>query len=107
MQYVNCVREEATAKPLEEAVEIAVDKCISKGILKEFLLANKAEVVAMSIFEYDEEGVKELWRRDAFEDGFEQGQLETLMTLVNQELITIEEAAKQVGMSVEEFKCRM
>ena len=99
-QYVECVRKEAMDKSLEEAVPIAVDKCIKEGILKDFLLANKAEVVAMSIFEYDEEGVKELWRRDAFEDG----RLDVLMTLVNQELLTVEDAAKQVNMSVEEFK---
>lgn len=107
MQYVNCVREEAADKPLNEAVPIAVDKCINKGILKEFLVANKVEVVAMSIFEYDEEGVKELWRRDAFEDGLEQGRLEILMTLVNQGLLEIKDAATQANMSVEEFQQRM
>lgn len=38
-----------------EAVEQAVDHCIRNGILKEFLSENRAEAIAMSIFEYDEE----------------------------------------------------
>ncbi|MCM1561194.1 MAG: hypothetical protein NC123_16885 [Butyrivibrio sp.] len=36
--------------PMEEAVDRAVDECIREGILREFLLANKAEVKRMSIY---------------------------------------------------------
>ena len=32
----------------------AVDECIEEGILSEFLVKNKSEVIAMSIYEYDE-----------------------------------------------------
>ena len=38
-----------------EAVEKAIDECIKKGILAEFLRKNRAEVLRVSIFEYDEE----------------------------------------------------
>ena len=62
MQYVDCVRKEAEDKDLESAVSSAVDKCIKQGILSDFLLANKAEVISMSIFEYDEEAVKKILR---------------------------------------------
>lgn len=40
---------------IREAVEQAVTECIREGILEEFLLSQRSEVVAMSIFEYDHE----------------------------------------------------
>jgi L-cystine uptake protein TcyP (sodium:dicarboxylate symporter family) len=38
---------------LEDAVDRAVNECIQENILKEFLMKNKAEVIAVSIFEYN------------------------------------------------------
>ena len=40
---------------LNDAVEKAVTECIRQGILTKFLTENRAEVVAMSIFEFDAE----------------------------------------------------
>ena len=54
-QYVARVRHYATDMPLNQAVERAVDECIQKGILTEFLTRNRNEVISMSIFEYDKE----------------------------------------------------
>ena len=54
-QYVKIVRENAEKMELREAVEKAVDDCIRNGILRDFLKKNRAEAIAMSIFEYDEE----------------------------------------------------
>ena len=54
-QYVEIVRKNAEAMSLDVAVQNAVDECIQKGILEDFLRANRAEVIAMSIFEYDKE----------------------------------------------------
>ncbi|MFR8180350.1 MAG: hypothetical protein ACLU80_11195 [Dorea sp.] len=36
-------------------MEKAIDECIKNGILAEFLRKNRAEVLRVSIFEYDEE----------------------------------------------------
>lgn len=69
MQYVNMVRKNAMDMPLREAVNTAIDCCIKQGILSEFLRQNKAEVTAMSIFEYDEEAVRRIQRQDAIETG--------------------------------------
>ena len=41
--------------------------------MREFLLKNKAEVVAMSIFEYDREWEEEILRKEEFETGRELG----------------------------------
>ena len=54
-QYVEKVRENAETMSLDSAVKEAVDECIQKGILADFLRVNRAEVIAMSIFEYDKE----------------------------------------------------
>ena len=71
-QYVSKVRTYKKTLNLNEAVEKAVEECIQEGILREFLLANKAEVVAMSIFEYDREWEEELLRKEEFEAGREE-----------------------------------
>ena len=43
-EYVDRVRKYARELPLAEAVERAITECIRKGILKEFLEKNRAEV---------------------------------------------------------------
>lgn len=74
MQYVDKVRGYAEEMSVDEAVDRAVDECIRQGILKEFLLQNKAEVKHMSIFEYNEEDVRRVIREEAYEDGIEEGE---------------------------------
>ena len=54
-------------------MEEAIEYCIRHNILKDFLLKQRAEVVKMSIFEYDEECEMELIRRDEREIGKEMG----------------------------------
>ena len=63
------VRSYASQMDMNTAVNRAVEECISEGILADFLLKSRAEVVAMSIFEYDEEREIELIRRDEREIG--------------------------------------
>lgn len=76
MQYVNKVRKYAVTLSMEEAVDRAVDECIAAGILRNFLLANKAEVKRMSIYEYDEEATREAIRVQEYERGREEGREE-------------------------------
>ena len=74
-QYVARVRKYA-AEPdiaLEEAVERAVEECIKEGILEEFLVKNKAEVIKMSIYEYDKEFEEKKLRKAEYEAGVEAG----------------------------------
>ena len=78
MQYVEKVREYLSKYGLEKAVRLAVDECISQGILAEFLSRNKAEAIAMSIYEYDEE--KHL--KNLFEEGKVEGKAEDIMELL-------------------------
>ena len=54
-QYVEQIRSFAGKLPFAEAVECAVTHCINNGILADFLSQNRAEAIAMSIFEYNAE----------------------------------------------------
>ena len=56
-----------------EAVELAISECIEKGILADFLRKNKAEVLRMCLFEYDQEKHLRMEREDAYEDGEKRG----------------------------------
>ena len=58
---------------LEEAVTRAVDECIEEGILAEFLMKNKAEVIKVSIYEYDKEFEEKKLRKAEYEAGLEAG----------------------------------
>ena len=71
--YVARVRSYASQMDMNTAVNRAVEECISEGILADFLLKSRAEVVAMSIFEYDEERERELIKKAEFECGKEEG----------------------------------
>mgnify|MGYP005903151515 CR=1 FL=1 len=72
-QYVACVRRYAKEFELNEAVKLAVDECIRNNILSEFLRKNKAEVIAMSIFEYDKEEEERKLRKAEYEAGVAAG----------------------------------
>lgn len=58
---------------LSDAVELAVTECIREGILEEFLRKNRAEVISMSIFEFDEEREWKLIRETEYQYGVEDG----------------------------------
>ena len=75
-QYVAKVRKYTADMSLNEAVECAVDECIKENILADFLRKNRAEVISMSIFEYDKEEEEKKLRKAEFEAGREAGFLE-------------------------------
>ena len=75
-RYVARVRKYVAEMPLDEAVERAVTECIREGILAEFLKKNRAEVVKVSIFEYDKEKEEKKLRKAEYEYGREQGREE-------------------------------
>ena len=76
--FVAAVRRNVESMELREAVEWAVEECIQKDILKDFLLEQKVEVVAMSIYEYNEEYVRKVMH----EDGYTQARVEAILELL-------------------------
>ncbi len=73
-RFVACMRRHMKGKTTEkeklETVNTAVDECIRKGILKDILIKNRAEVVAMSFWEYDAERHLKIEKEDSYNDGF-------------------------------------
>ena len=67
------VRKFAKKAFFSDAVEQAVDYCIRNGILADFLSKNRAEVIAVSIFEYDEEKHLKSERELAYKNGEDAG----------------------------------
>ena len=80
MEYAQLVQEirdrSDTGASLDEAVSGGVDSCIERGVLKEILLKHKSEVVDMILEEYDEEKVRDMFRKEYLEEGREQGREE-------------------------------
>ena len=72
-QLLNLVRKYTKDFELNEAVELAVNECIHDNILSDFLRANKAEVISMSIFEYDKELEERKLRKAEYEAGVADG----------------------------------
>ena len=74
--FVDKIRSYTKLMAIDQAVERAVEESINEGILKEFLIKNRAEAIRMSIFEYNEEEVMEMLREDYKQMGLEEGREE-------------------------------
>ena len=89
---------------LDAAVERAVDECIQEGILEDFLRANRAEVLKVSIFEYDKEEEEKKLRKAEFEFGREEGRKEVLKYMMDTGKYSLEEIAEIFHISIEEVE---
>ena len=77
--------------PLEQAADTAVQECIRDGILQDFLIKHRSEVVGMLLEEFDMDEYIKMERRDSYSDGHEDGlaegnrlyQLHTIHTVRN------------------------
>ena len=104
-------------------VNRAVDECIRNGVLADFLKRNRAEVVMMSIFEYNQEEEERKLRaaerqagyasgvehgiKQGMAQGIERGTAENLCKLVNNFMsrrkVTLEEACDALGISSDDY----
>lgn len=98
--FVAEVRKNLEIMILQEAVESAVDKCISQDVLKDFLLEQKAEVIAMSIYEYNEEYVRKTLLEEGIEKGIEKG-IRALVETCNELGLTREETLMKLEQKFE------
>ena len=106
-QYVGKVRKYRKELELDTAVEYAVDECIREGILKDFLQKNRAEVLKVSIFEYDQEEEEKKLRKAEFEAGYDTGKLDERSKIVQSMLRAgeiLEKVADYTGCTVEEVE---
>ena len=103
-QYVAKVRKYTADLSLNEAVECAVDECIKENILADFLRKNRAEVISMSIFEYDKEEEEKKLRKAEYEAGIQKGVLNTARHLLELNLLSLENISRATGLSIDELK---
>lgn len=85
-QLLNLVRKYTKDFELNEAVELAVNECIHDNILSDFLRANKAEVISMSIFEYDKELEERKLRKAEYEAGVADAKKQTALALASRNM---------------------
>lgn len=97
--FVNKVKELAVSTDFEQAIDNAVDYCIDNDVLKDYLIQNRAEVKDMCLTEFNEKVYEESIRSE----GFEQGVLQNLISLVKKGLITTLIAANEIGVSEKDF----
>lgn len=98
-QYVNLVRKYTKDFELNEAVELAVNECIHDNILSDFLRANKAEVISMSIFEYDKELEERKLRKAEYEAGVADGIKTATENIKREDALSLVD----LGLSVEQI----
>ncbi len=82
--YIERVRLYSANMTIDEAVHRAVNECIAEGILADFLLQNKAEAIAMSIFEYNQEAHMKCVRQESFAEGKAEGKAEDILELLSE-----------------------
>ena len=101
------IRNKRASFELSEAVHAALSSMPDSYILKPFLMSHKAEVYGMLLTEYNEEEVMAMLKRDAriegLAEGRAEGRLQILSSLVDRNLLTLETAAAEAGLSVADF----
>ena len=109
-----------------EAIRAAVNECIENGILKEYLISKKSEVIEMFMTEYNEDEVREMFKRDGREEGRTEGREEGLAegreegkrevrestlaavaTLVRQDELSVASAIAAFGFTEAEIRAAM
>ncbi len=105
-QYVDQVRKYARIMRIEEAVDRAVTECIKEGILADFLSSQRAEVIAVSIFEYNEEEEMRKIRASEYKSGKEDGIVQGMELGIEGTAITCKELGLSFEQTVEKLKLR-
>ena len=67
--FTDKMRTYAKSMDIETAAERTIEECIRENVLREFLEKHKAEVIKVSIFEYDQEKHIRQEREQAWEEG--------------------------------------
>jgi len=118
--FVSTVRKYLDTMDLTDAVGLAIEECLKADILTDFLLEHKAEVVAMSIYEYNEEYVMRIQYEDGMEEGYakgydsgvalgrQEGDARRLVQIIDSVLSNfennLEQTCKMLNVTVEEYE---
>ena len=97
----------------EQMPAAAIDTCIEKNILRDYLIKHKAEVTGMILTEYNEKLHEQTLRKEGREEGIEEGFIkgrekeqkkmaESVRNLMNNLNVSAEEAMELLGLSEED-----
>lgn len=105
------VKEYKKGAALKEAIEKAVSECITEGVLREFLVKNRGEVVNTLLTEYNEEKTMANLYKEAKELGIEEGMklgkneaVEETARKLKKEGLSYDLIARCTGLTDEEIK---
>jgi hypothetical protein len=104
MYFVDTVRNNAERMELADAIETAIDDCISKGILTEFFKTRRNEVMKVMTMDYTWERREEIIRREEREEGREEGRKEGMIIAYISLGLSAEEIAAKLGMEKEDVE---
>ena len=95
----------------EDGMSSAVDRAISdmpdSFVIKSFLELHRTEVKGMLLTEYNEAEAMELFREEGRAEGRAEGVIDTLISLVQKGLLSIKDAAAQLGITEAAFQQKM
>ena len=107
-EFVEKVRNYTKVMELNTALDRAVTECIQEGILTDFLRKNRAEVIKMSMYEYDQEQHMKWLREEGYEQGHEDGKEDNLVTniqaLMKNMNISVQQAMEVLEVPKEKYK---
>jgi len=92
--FVDQVKQFNQDHPIEEAIDLAVKKCIETNVMANILEAHRAEVTEMLMNEYNEDKTMDLFKKEFIQEGIQQG-IKTERELANRELQTERELANR------------
>ena len=87
--FVEKVRFYQQTMDLEDALELAIDECIREHVLEDFLRKQRAEVMSMSVLEFNLERQLMFARKEGREEGREEGMQAGIKTGSDQKLISL------------------
>lgn len=86
----------------EDPIKKAIEECIQKGILAEYLMRKGSEVRNMLVAEYSYEEDIRVKQEEARMEGIEQGKVETVHRMLKMGISDFEMIALSAGLSVDE-----
>ena len=111
--FIAKVREKAdSGASLETAIREAIAYCINNDFMADYFSENESEVLDMVSAKWDWNEALKVAKEENFEEGvkkgIEQGEakgsFKTLTNLVKKNLLSLSDAAKEAGISVEDFR---
>ena len=107
--FIATVREYAADKKrsLSEAITLAIDACIEKGILLDILIAERTEVFMYILESFDKELYERDLKQNAYVDGVKDGEINKLLSMIKIKMEkgkTVEQIADELEETVESIE---